>query len=613
MSRSLRGLLLGTIAIAFAYLVVHAREPLRLDLGDPQGDANLTGVPALFYGGVGRLLGTTAVGAFRPFALAWSGLALALLFAYVRALYSSRVAMIATALFSTSLWWMMYADSLSAAPIMTAMVFLALWGLARALATGSALYCMSGALGTFGAFVTSTDCYVLMLVAIAVTTYLKSERGRRWPAAICTAACVFGIVTKVTLLGGYPVFAEQSVSEALIPTLTRRLTLVFTPLVWVAIVIHALQAIRSPSLGAALRNTAAWLLAPALVFVAVMPSFAAERVLASHVFLPFYAIGSALLIDRWLDRSSGARRFGLGWLVLAPLWCFGVMVTQPRSFLSPDDVARTNAYLASNDHNAFVLSNLLSDDVIRATFHRDAKPAPDKADTSGASREMLRVFATTDVESIYAFIFKGRDSRFIDTALFQLAAPRKKWSVTGFPHLHRAKAGSLIADYDRRVAKNLDAVRATKVLQLHDFALYRIDRSGLYAQLAERLAASDHIDFAQVEASQHLVVGWEKPHLLEAEQQAVATVENAHAELAIRIDRPCDAHVIVGFARPSYARVTIARSSALVAGGRTIMLSIPASELSAGLHVIRIDALLPREVSPVHVTSVDVASSCGSP
>jgi len=39
MPRLLRIYLLGCITIAFAYLFLHAKEPLRLNVGDPWSDA----------------------------------------------------------------------------------------------------------------------------------------------------------------------------------------------------------------------------------------------------------------------------------------------------------------------------------------------------------------------------------------------------------------------------------------------------------------------------------------------------------------------------------------------------------------------------------------------
>ena len=137
MARPLRIYLVACIAIAFAYLLLHAREPLRLNVGDPWSDANVlssvtyvkqygfletsftdvldvgpltvdsyryTHYPPfseIIYGAIGKYLGVSDIGTFRLFALAFSGLAMWLLFGYVRRLYSERVALIATALASS--------------------------------------------------------------------------------------------------------------------------------------------------------------------------------------------------------------------------------------------------------------------------------------------------------------------------------------------------------------------------------------------------------------------------------------------------------------------------------------------------------------------------------
>ena len=56
------------------------------------------------------------------------------------------------------------------------------------------------------------------------------------------------------------------------------------------------------------------------------------------------------------------RRVAMVWLVAAPLWSFYFMFTHPRSWLDRDDVKKTNAYLAANDHNDFL-------DTFRLTQH----------------------------------------------------------------------------------------------------------------------------------------------------------------------------------------------------------------------------------------------------
>ena len=144
MPRSVRALLLGSIALVLLYLVVHVREPLRLNVGDAWADADVfaavTGDPS---GGnraaagddlrevgpptatgyryvVGRplvvivdralgRLGIGGLGALRLVGLAWSVLGLVLWFAYVRRLFSARTALVATALVATSLLWILYA------------------------------------------------------------------------------------------------------------------------------------------------------------------------------------------------------------------------------------------------------------------------------------------------------------------------------------------------------------------------------------------------------------------------------------------------------------------------------------------------------------------------
>jgi len=69
--------------------------------------------------------------------------------------------------------------------------------------------------------------------------------------------------------------------------------------------------------------------------------------------------------------------------------------------------------------------------------------------------------------------------------------------------MYRAKTNSVIADYDRRVLNNLKTVHATKVLQLKNYAVYRIDRATTMAVLADAVPTVSHIDFASVNATRH--------------------------------------------------------------------------------------------------------------
>ena len=108
---------------------------------------------------------------------------------------------------------------------------------------------------------------------------------------------------------------------------------------------------------------------------------------------------------------------------------------------------------------------------------------------------MLGLFEMLDTDSVHAVIISGPDSRFIDKSLWPLAMERRLWAITGWPYLNRKKTNAVIAEYDRRVTKNLEAARAIKVLQLSNFAIYRIDRAPLLAHLADTIPVTDHIDF----------------------------------------------------------------------------------------------------------------------
>jgi hypothetical protein len=696
MTRSLRGLLLGVIAIAFLYLLAHAREPLRLNVGDPWSDANvLTSInyvksdgflatsftdildvgpltadsyryihypplSEIFYGAVGKYLGVSDIGTFRLFAIAFSVLAMCLLYGYVRALYSDRVALIATALFSTSLLWMMYADSIHQAPVMQCTGFLALWGLVRFIETGRRRHRAAMILGSFACFFTSYDYYVFLPVAVVVTIYLKLgnpfARDARKLVAQCALGCVLGIVVKCLCVIGavgwnefvadlHLQFIERATSSldrrftSAIPTMLRRLTLVFTPMCWITAAVHVAQAVRSPSVAAAIKGTAVWMLIAGLVFLSLFSQLAASQMLASQVLLPFYAIGSAVVIDRMLDGRDLLRRLAVAWLIAAPLWSFSIMFTHPRAVLDRDDVARTNDYLAANDRNDFVLTNLMSDGHVQASFHRHSWPAPDDIDPSRAPKEMMRIFGMTGADRVHEIVFTDPESRFIDKALWPLAARRSLWGLTGWPYLYRAKANSVIAEYDRRVVKNLTAVNATKVLQLSKFAVYRIDRSATMALIASAVPTVNRIDFTSVNAARHQLSGWTQPTELAGGAFASAiwamehcplarckttmtkfglrvpdTQTRSMAQLMIRVDPACDLGLTFRFARPSYARFSVNGFAVPSRIDTTMAFTVPRAHLTGGIAIVAIENLLPIIFGvPIYLSSLDLTPACAAP
>src|SRR5215468_6765884 len=116
--RFLRRLLLGWIVITFGYLLLHAREPLRLSIGDPWSDANVLSsinyvkqygfletsftdildigpltadsyryihyppLAEITYGAIAKYLGVSDIGTLRLFAIGFSALAMWLLYHY---------------------------------------------------------------------------------------------------------------------------------------------------------------------------------------------------------------------------------------------------------------------------------------------------------------------------------------------------------------------------------------------------------------------------------------------------------------------------------------------------------------------------------------------------
>src|SRR5688572_15131187 len=120
MPRTLRFYLLACVGISFLYLIVHVREPLRLNVGDPWTDASVmvavkyvqhhgfsadpmvvqdpdfepfhpTHAPPfaeIFYEAVGMAFGIEDIAALRWIALLFSAIALWALFQFVRSLWS---------------------------------------------------------------------------------------------------------------------------------------------------------------------------------------------------------------------------------------------------------------------------------------------------------------------------------------------------------------------------------------------------------------------------------------------------------------------------------------------------------------------------------------------
>ena len=709
MPRHVRALLLGCIAISFAYLLWHSRESIRFNIGDPWSEANvLTSIKyvkqygfletsftdvldvgpltedsyryihypplsEITYAAIGKYLGADDIATYRLFAIAFAALAMWGLFHYLRRLYDEPLALIATALWSASLCWMMYADSMHQTAILHAAAFLALWGLVRAIETGQRRHLAAAFFGSLACFLTSYDCWLFLPAAVLFTLHRKRgnpfARGSRHLLALCAAGCVAGIVLKASFVIGAVGWTEfvadlrfqfleratatydSTLAGGIVPTIVRRITLLFSPLFWVAALYHAIKAIRAPSLRAALDDTAVWLLLVGLLFLRLFSQLAASQMLPSAVLLPFHAIGSAWLIARMLRGGRLARGLATAWLVAAPIWTFWVLVRHERACLERDDIARVSAYLAANDRNDYLPTNLMSDGIIQAYFDRHAWPSPDAERLSDSHFLMLSTFERTGTTSAHLAIFTTPESRFIDKSLWPLAAGRRQWSVTGWPHLYRRKTLGMVREADARVMANLDALGASRVMQLSNFDLYRVDRATVLDRLFARVPVTRSIDLGSLSSDRFKLLGWGDPEWMKEGQVAVSriyghavclnaparpcktvlTKDNMlvrdtrnlpRAQLMIRVERSCETAIRIRSGAPSMLVLSInGFETKPSAPSEDLSAVIPKANIAAGVNILTLEDLgtsasfaqdgkTPPRAATVAISQVEIEPRC---
>ncbi|MBL0220211.1 MAG: glycosyltransferase family 39 protein [Myxococcales bacterium] len=687
MPRFLRVYLLGCLAIAFAYLVLHVREPLRLNFGDPSADAGIlssiaeverygffeSSAPGMidvgpqpadgyhavhyppladvFYGATGKYLGVRAIGTLRLFALAFSVLAMLLLYHYARRMWTEPIALLATALFSTSVLWMMYADSIQQAPLTQAAAFLSLWGLVRVMETRRRAHYAAAFFGALACFLASYDYWLFLPAAVLFTIHVK--RGNPLAAgnlrfvAICAAACLVALLAKYLFVSG--VLLDRKASM-LFPTLLRRATFVFTPMFWVTCGCTIWRAMRAPSLRAVLEDGVTWMLVTGAVTIYLFAQRAASQMIGVQALLPFYAIGSSIVISRLLEGRRLLRVVAIGWVALAPAWSGYFLLSQPREVLDRDDVAKVNAYLAASDRNDFVISNLLAEAPLRAMFERHSWPASDKADPKLAYRSMLDVFEAAGTDYVHAVIFTSPETRFVDRSLWPLAAPRRLWSVTGWPYLQRRKANEIVREYDRKVLRNLELVHAKVVLHLANFDVYRIERSAVLEAAGAGVPVVRTIDFGNVASAKHKLLGWSEPRLTDDGSLGVAVIDgfapcanpemerqpnepggNAcrtvltrwglrvmdegrsdRAQLMIRVERACDLRLTIEFSAPALVGLSLNEfASSQCAPATRATFDIPQASVRAGINVLVLERRYGPKSSKAEISSLTVDPVCG--
>lgn len=650
MPRPLRIYLLACIVLAFGYLVAHLGEPIRLNVGDAWTDASVMNSLEVV---------AQHLTLFRILALLFSGLAAWLLFDYARRMWNDTVAIIATALTTTSLLWMMFADSIHRPPVEHAACFLALWGAVRALETEQRRHYLAAGVGTFVSLVAGTNDWLFLPLGVLFTIYVKRgspfARGNLRVLAACAVGCVFAIALRSSFpvhLSPWQVALDARVASTF-SALLRRYTMLLTPMVWITLAWAAWRAIRAASVKAAIEDGTTWMLLAALAFAYLPLPHTESATLRSQLVLPLYAIGSGLLIARLFESGRWLRRvFGVAWCVTAPVWGVWLMASHPREVLDRDDVARTSEYLAHNDRNSFVLSNLLADGPLVAAFGRHGwSDALSDPDVTSAHVRMLEIFEVTGTDYAHAIIFTTPGSRVVERSITQ-AMGRRMASADGWPYLVRGKVDRLIGVYDQRVMSTLQAVGATRVLHLTNFDVYRIDRATALATALRSLQVVQRIEFESPRALKHELLGWGDP-LPRGESQTTsssiagyATCRNpiatsgpnrcpvvetpqgldlldvrgiSRAELVVRVEQLCDQQLTITLEAP--ARIDVAFNGATVLtcgdpqwGAVSVSMRIAQRDVRQGLNIISLDdaQLEPKTFRP-QIKSVELEPICEPP
>jgi len=592
MPRVLRNYLLGCVALASVYLVLHVGESLRLEFGDAWSDAEIAlghnaagasppgdALAGYLYRAISQL-GIHDVGAHRALALALSVLGAWCLFQYARRMWDATTALIATALFTTSLLWLETADSLERTPLVLAGCFLALWGLACAIDStgqdprpageaigdptprrsassieiGKRRYAAATVCGAFVCMLAGSALWLFLPAGLLFTIHAKRGDPFAWRnlrfVAIGALGCLAGVVAGVLIAGG----TVDAKLDAATPGLVWRSTAAFTPMVWVTLGGACWRALRAATLRHAFEDAATWMLGAAAVGLAVTGT--SGRMVDVLPALPFYAIGSALVIARLLAAGGLRRAFGLTWAVLAPVWAVIMVLASPRMVLDRDDVDQARAYLARADRNDFVVSNLAADSVIELAFDRRSLPAvvrgEDAHDALLARRWMLGLFESTGTDYLHAVIVRSP------------------------------------ATQSQDAIGRLTSVGAQAVLHLRNFEVYRVDRAAVLAVVSRSVPVVRQIDFASAASNLHKLVGWWGPELTDdgfgtsriagygvcanpiAPPHAGAPARNAcetertpagtgvvderqvdRAQLMIRVDRSCDLRILLTLASTS--------------------------------------------------------------
>ncbi len=710
--RAVRWWALAIIVAFHLFLLGTSQDPLRLNVGDPWSEANvLSSLPyvkeygfgatsftdildvgpltfesyrythypplsEIMYGALHAYAGVDSLGTMRLFAIGFSALAMWLLFSYVRRLFDDGVALIATMLWSCNLLWMMYADMIHQAPVMQATGFLALWGLVRALDDGKLRHWAAAWFGCCACFLTSYDYLVFLPTAVMMTVYLRRGNPFRpvnWkPWLWCASGCLAGILFKFGFVIGavgwqeflddlHFQFLERSTTtfeqhtNAVFPTLTRRATMVFSPLFW-GLLGYLIVRIARAGTRKRIITEGLWLAFPALAFLAAFSQLAASQMLALQVALPFYAICSAIVLARLVHEQPLRRYLAIAILIVAPLWSGFWLMRQERSYLDEPAMAKVRAYLDEHDKGRdWIMCNLLADGPIQAYVGRHYWPAFSSEyypQYHAAAIDLMNKFGRDD---IYVLLFTDPRTRMIDKSLWPIAMPRRQWSLTGSHLFWQKKGERMIRDYDQKILDNLREVNAETIMSFPQVTLYRITREAVMRATHAMVPEQQFIDFGSYTSERYMLAGWlghywDKQRMFASSSasgqaycpwptplwwgfpfcRTVLTKTGlvprgqemlGRADLVMRASRGCDGELIVHMLNSTLVELSV--NDTMLAtdgvGTTTVIGRVPRSTLVDGVNVISIHhkiAHSPVEAkvrkAPPDVTSVELKQACHS-
>ena len=370
-SRGQRILLFVAVGGVFAYLLISAREPLRLNWGDPWSDANVltalnysskygflatsftdildvgpltsdsyryTHYPPfaeIFYGTVRKLAGGEPldISVYRFFAIGFAGIGIAAFHRYVARVWGTSLAAWATILCATNLLWVQFADAVHQAPILFSSGMTALAAVPQLVHGKGRLSRVAVAIGTYVCFLTAYDYYFFLPTAALLTARvlgvpLLSKRMLKIAALIAISGAL-AIATKSIFVSGalgwqgfledvHFQFLERATTKfspdyrsGFVIIIITRWTAYFTPVVFVAALALAwrvLTAARSLGLMGSVRSL--------LFGTNVLRENPASIAILLAAGLPFIVIFSELSVEQVLPSQVMIPFFAVG-----SAWC----------------------------------------------------------------------------------------------------------------------------------------------------------------------------------------------------------------------------------------------------------------------------------------------------